>query len=909
MPLTYTAVIRNLGSPALQTAIVGFGVPQYYVFNAGASTAGCTVQMASQIHCALQSPVFSGQTRSYTVSFDGPNNLPAFIDDYAVINAANVRFTSPTDATPFNNTSTVLTTTILGPDSPFSPPTSSAASSTTDRARVVLQLSAPASIQRGAPLRYSLTVNNFGPEALRTATIALNIPTYYAFSPSASTGCAAATDGPRVLCRIPSAIAKFDEHTFTVAFDGPTNVPAAVRDIVLSNTATRRESSPPDPFPNGATASTTVTVVDPPPASSSLASSSTGPTTDVQMSINGPLSAKSNERISYGAVLTNTGPLTLQSANVRIGIPAYYSFNALFSTPGCTAGTYFVTCVLQNPVPSGETRNFFASFNGPTNLPTTISRDFVVHSNAIAENTTPGDASPYNNESAVVGTTIIGPRECEDGKDNDGDGRIDWNTPGNNDPGCPSADDDNESDEPLCNNLKDDDGDGKIDLNDAGCQGQGDDNEASSPLGSLDVNISNDQVIKGWSCDQDRTALSNKVHFYDGQVGLEGSIFLGSGSANIPREAAVGDACLNGLFRAGDIKNNNHGYVFNLPASIRDGKRHAIYAYGINLGGAADNTKLPGSPKIFPAAECADGLDNDRDGKKDFTPPSGSTADDGCTSATDTTEFTPPVTECNDGIDNDGNGKADFSGANGLPADSGCFSALDKIEAAPSTPPPPPPPPAALCNDDIDNDLDGTKDFPNDVGCSSLTDNTEMNQCWDGVDNDGDGSADFGNDIGCSNAFDNDETNSPIPTGMYHATCNRVYGFACDPDAATSQINVRLTYFQEKKPRTNPKTTTSRIFLGTTRADRNVEPQFVPYVQQLCGNTATAHGFSFDVNHRALSLNSYYEGPPNATITPDKSDLYIEAEGVDSAGGQNGKLRTLFTGSIFGPPFLLCDRP
>jgi hypothetical protein len=80
--------------------------------------------------------------------------------------------------------------------------------------------------------------------------------------------------------------------------------------------------------------------------------------------------------------------------------------------------------------------------------------------------------------------------ECSDGKDNDGDGKIDHP----NDPGCDSINDDDESDdivvlETECSDGKDNDGDGKIDydgdgntdLVDSDCVNS-DDNYESSPL-------------------------------------------------------------------------------------------------------------------------------------------------------------------------------------------------------------------------------------------------------------------------------------------------------------------------------------------------------------------------------------------------------------------------------------------
>lgn len=71
---------------------------------------------------------------------------------------------------------------------------------------------------------------------------------------------------------------------------------------------------------------------------------------------------------------------------------------------------------------------------------------------------------------------------------------------------------------------------------------------------------------------------------------------------------------------------------------------------------------------------CADGLDNDGDGRTDFP------QDPDCVSAGDTSESPLPETvgagkaQCADGLDNDGDGQVDF------PADPDCLSADDNIE-------------------------------------------------------------------------------------------------------------------------------------------------------------------------------------------------------------------------------------
>ncbi len=66
----------------------------------------------------------------------------------------------------------------------------------------------------------------------------------------------------------------------------------------------------------------------------------------------------------------------------------------------------------------------------------------------------------------------------------------------------------------------------------------------------------------------------------------------------------------------------------------------------------------------------------------------------------------------------------------------------------------------AECSDGIDNDNDGTIDYPADYFCTDPGDDDERDpvpQCSDGTDNDGDGYIDYPADFGCANGQDNDE--------------------------------------------------------------------------------------------------------------------------------------------------------
>jgi hypothetical protein len=110
-----------------------------------------------------------------------------------------------------------------------------------------------------------------------------------------------------------------------------------------------------------------------------------------------------------------------------------------------------------------------------------------------------------------------------------------------------------------------------------------------------------------------------------------------------------------------------------------------------------------------------------------------------------------PQTVCTDGMDNDGDGSTDF------PADPGCDDASDTDESNP---------PIAMCTDGRDNDADGLIDYPDDPGCFTPLQNSETDDCPTGPtcpscsndqDDDGDSLTDYPQDQGCTAASDDDE--------------------------------------------------------------------------------------------------------------------------------------------------------
>ncbi|MAJ59918.1 MAG: hypothetical protein CBC48_08055 [bacterium TMED88] len=84
----------------------------------------------------------------------------------------------------------------------------------------------------------------------------------------------------------------------------------------------------------------------------------------------------------------------------------------------------------------------------------------------------------------------------------------------------------------------------------------------------------------------------------------------------------------------------------------------------------------------------------------------------------------------------------------------------------------------AVCNNGLDDDLDGLVDSPNDPGCNSPTDTSERAghlACDDGLDNDGDGYIDHPNDPNCITVSTSSEF-APVAVGSLWSTLTLASG-------------------------------------------------------------------------------------------------------------------------------------
>jgi hypothetical protein len=102
------------------------------------------------------------------------------------------------------------------------------------------------------------------------------------------------------------------------------------------------------------------------------------------------------------------------------------------------------------------------------------------------------------------------------------------------------------------------------------------------PIGNFDG--ASCSALTGWACDQDVATQSISVDIWqENQANQPGSSFAARLQANAISSGAVATLCGGGGY---------HGFNVPLPASLKDGKTHALYAYAVDSKGGGSPSKL-----------------------------------------------------------------------------------------------------------------------------------------------------------------------------------------------------------------------------------------------------------------------------------------------------------------------------
>ena len=318
--------------------------------------------------------------------------------------------------------------------------------------------------------------------------------------------------------------------------------------------------------------------------------------------------------------------------------------------------------------------------------------------------------------------------KCEDGRDNDGDGKTDYPA----DPGCFAAQADSEVDDcpsgpncPQCADGQDNDDNGSMDYpNDPGCESAADDEEF--PMNSVacgaTLMIQSLPATNSVSAMLDATSTSMVVSPCGGGGGASARAYVLHLDAPKVVEISTDDAATTAdtiidlrsmdcmeqtaeIACSDDIDANNTNS--KLTAPLQAGSYYIIVS-GVD---AATSGAFHLDVRLYNgegtacsgASDCGPGLV--------------------CRTPLDGTSDVCSKPVCDDGMDDDADGKADY------PSDPGCSTPEDTDETDDC----PDGPNCPECSDGDDNDDDTKIDYPNDPTCQAAGDASESCPSTDGV--------------------------------------------------------------------------------------------------------------------------------------------------------------------------------
>ena len=344
--VSYTITVTNNGPSDAQAVQLTDPTP------AGLTFVSATAPCAGGFPCTLGT-VTNGQVVTTTVVYTVPANYAGL---NPIVNTATVSSTTP-DPTSANNSSSANTN--VGPGN----------------ADLAIVKSAPASVNAGASITYTLLISNSGPSPADGATYADAVPVGITGvaancgSPTGGATCAApSVSGNNVtgtVLNLPSG----GSVTITI-----TGVAPAIA-TTLTNTAT---VSPPatvtDPNTNNNQSSTNTTVVVAPVIA------------DLALTKTGPAAVAPGINVTYTITVTNNGPSDAQAVQVSDPTPTGLTFvSAMAPCAGgfpCTLGT----------VTNGQVVTFTVTYAVPANY---AGANPIVNTATVSSTTS--DSNPNNN--------------------------------------------------------------------------------------------------------------------------------------------------------------------------------------------------------------------------------------------------------------------------------------------------------------------------------------------------------------------------------------------------------------------------------------------------------------------------------------------------------------------------------
>jgi hypothetical protein len=375
-------------------------------------------------------------------------------------------------------------------------------------------------------------------------------------------------------------------------------------------------------------------------------------------------------------------------------------------------GQFSAELACDNDFPAGETITLPAPAQGTYFVmvdgnPGTGTGAYALNVSGVipaGESCDPADARFVCDTGFVCAVNTCVPTDCNNGVDDDGDGRMDFP----DDPGCVTVADIDESDDcpagpgcPACGNGMDDDGDGVIDHPlDPGCQSAADTNELDQCVPGVEVLALIPGGVSGTTAGSGRLQGScggstspEAVYAFELGRDLVSLRFTTRGSSlDTVTHVRRGD-CASATAEVGCRNLFGGGEEVVLPSPARG--TYFVIVDG-NFTAGAYTLDVTG---IIPAGGVCDPAEGN------FVCSSGHVCAAGvCTAAA-----------CNNGVDDDADGRGDY------PLDPGCASPGDEDESDDCVMGPLCP----ACGNGVDDDGDGVIDHPADIGCSAAGDDEE----------------------------------------------------------------------------------------------------------------------------------------------------------------------------------------
>lgn len=358
-----------------------------------------------------------------------------------------------------------------------------------------------------------------------------------------------------------------------------------------------------------------------------------------------------------------------------------------------------------------------------------------------------------DNNDHLVDAPTVGTHQCNDGIDNDGDGKIDFP----DDPGCTSPTDDTEDSlpAPQCSDGRDNDGDGKVDYpDDPGCiTPQQDDETDDCPSGPNCPACADGKDNDGngkidYPMDPGCSSASDTTEFTENPLACGANVMIKQLPAN-GMDTGTSPATASGL-----ISTTCGGAGPEVVYEIHVAQPQVMVATTVGAGTSEDTVLYVRDSTCMTELAC-----NDDD----------TTAGTGASTLTVSLQ-TGTYYLVVDAATSTSSGayalSVKFYVGEGVACSSNDMCGPGLVCRVPMGG-------SAkvcskhVCSDGVDDDGDGKKDFPDDPGCTSADDDDETDdcptgpncpQCADGKDNDGDGKTDYPADTSCASASSTSES-------------------------------------------------------------------------------------------------------------------------------------------------------